>query len=67
MSYSWFPEVTVGPTLFLANAVTYPETQGVHSYNDITPRVGVAWDLFGTGKTSIKVNAGSTCRPRRTA
>ena len=37
-AYSWFPEVTVGPTLFLANPVLYPETQGVHSYNDITAR-----------------------------
>jgi hypothetical protein len=32
------------------------------SYNDITPRWAVAWDLFGTGKTSIKWNMGSTCR-----
>ena len=31
---------------------------GVHSYNDITPRGGVAIDLFGTGKTSLKVNVG---------
>jgi Carboxypeptidase regulatory-like domain len=57
-AYSWFPEVTVGPTRFLSNAVTYPETQGVHSYNDLTPRGGVAIDLFGTGKTSVKINAG---------
>ena len=42
-AWSWFPEVTVGPTIFLPTAVTYPETQGVHSYNDITPRGGVAW------------------------
>jgi hypothetical protein len=28
------------------------------SYNDITPRWGVAWDLFGTGRTSIKWNMG---------
>jgi hypothetical protein len=27
-------------------------------YNDITPRWAVAWDLFGTGKTSIKWNMG---------
>jgi hypothetical protein len=57
-AWSWFPEVAVGPTVFLPTAVTYPETQGVHSYKDITPRVGVAWDLFGNGKTSMKVNYG---------
>jgi Carboxypeptidase regulatory-like domain len=27
-------------------------------YSDITPRWGVAWDVFGTGKTSIKWNMG---------
>jgi hypothetical protein len=27
-------------------------------YDDITPRGGVAWDVFGTGKTSVKVNVG---------
>ncbi len=32
-------------------------TDGV-SYNDITPRWGVAWDLFGTGKTSVKWTMG---------
>src|SRR5688572_22399201 len=32
-------------------------TDGV-SYNDITPRWGVAWDLFGTGKTAVKWNMG---------
>jgi len=28
------------------------------SYDDITPRWGVAWDVFGTGKTAIKWNMG---------
>ena len=28
------------------------------NYNDITPRWGLAWDVFGNGKTSIKWNMG---------
>ena len=38
-------------------ATARPTTDGV-SYNDFTPRWGVAWDLFGTGKTSVKLNMG---------
>jgi hypothetical protein len=34
-----------------------PNSDGV-SYNDVTPRWGVAWDIFGTGKTSVKLNMG---------
>ena len=36
---------------------TPDNTDGV-SYNDFTPRWGVAWDVFGTGKTSVKWNMG---------
>jgi len=32
-------------------------TDGVN-YKDLTPRYGVTWDLFGTGKTAVKVNGG---------
>jgi hypothetical protein len=34
-----------------------PETEGV-SYSDLTPRWGVAWDVFGNGRTSVKWNMG---------
>ncbi len=30
----------------------------MQAYNDITPRVGVAYDVFGNGKTAIKLNWG---------
>src|SRR5438093_1874799 len=40
-------------TSFLNPApITIPPTPGVDAYNDLTPRVGVAYDLFGTGKTA---------------
>ena len=34
-----------------------PPSDGV-SYNDFTPRWAVTWDVFGTGKTSVKWNMG---------
>jgi hypothetical protein len=46
-------------TSFLNPApVTIEKTQGVNAYNDITPRAGVAYDLFGNGKTALKFNFG---------
>src|SRR5437762_2721324 len=39
-------------------AITIPRTAGVSAYQDITPRVGVAYDVFGNGKTALKFNWG---------
>ncbi|HKB11876.1 MAG TPA: TonB-dependent receptor [Vicinamibacterales bacterium] len=38
--------------------ITIQQTPGVDAYNDITPRVAVAYDLFGDGKTALKFNWG---------
>jgi hypothetical protein len=54
----WFPEQRIGPTKFLPTPIVFPETQGVDSYNDISPRVGAALDVFGDGKTALKVSLG---------
>ena len=55
---SWFPEQTLGPSRYFPNAIVFPATKGVDSYNDFTPRLGLAYDVFGNGKTAIKANFG---------
>ncbi len=50
---------TFGKSSFLnPQPITIQETPGVQAYNDITPRIGVAYDVFGTGKTAVKLNWG---------
>ena len=55
---SWFPEQTLGPSKYFPNKIVYPASKGVDAYNDFTPRVGLAYDLFGNGKTAVKANFG---------
>jgi hypothetical protein len=57
-AWSYFLEQEVGPTRFLPVGLVFPRTPGVEGFHDLTPRVGLAYDLFGTGRTSIKVNVG---------
>ena len=55
---SWFPAQQEGPSRFLPAAILIPETSGVDSYKDVTPRVGLVFDVFGTGKTALKMTLG---------
>jgi Carboxypeptidase regulatory-like domain len=57
-----YPESKVGGPGYTAAAqpeIFYPSrsTQGIH-WHDVTTRWGVAYDLFGNGKTAIKLNIG---------
>jgi hypothetical protein len=60
-AWSWFPSEhngapQAGP--FNPTPITFEATEGVRGYHDISPRVGFAYDVFGTGKTALKVNIG---------
>jgi hypothetical protein len=58
---SSYPDSCVGGPDYplMPKQICYParSTPGVH-WTDLTPRIGVAYDLFGTGKTALKFNIG---------
>src|SRR5262249_10936624 len=52
----YFPEQRLGASMFTPNRnITFPQTPWVH-WKDITPRMGLVYDVFGTGKTAFKVS-----------
>jgi hypothetical protein len=51
-----YPTQTLGPNEYTPNRnVTFP-ADDVASLNDLTPKLGVAYDLFGNGRTAVKAS-----------
>jgi len=62
-AWSYFPPQQIGPDRFIPTAISFDKTDGILGYNDFSPRVGIAYDLLGDGKTSLKVNIGKYLAP----
>ena len=66
-AWSYFPEQQIGPSNYLPFSTKFERQDGITGYKDLTPRVGVAYDVFGSGKTSLKVNLGKYLEPASNA
>ena len=53
---SFYPASTFGPTQYAPNRnVSFPETPQV-SWSDVAPKMGLAYDLRGDGRTALKIS-----------
>ena len=61
------PEQRIGPSRFVPTQIVFPAQAIVEGYDNVTVRGGLALDLFGTQRTSVKINAGRYLDPAQYA
>ena len=62
-AWSSFPEQVIGPDVWIPNAIVVPASRGIEGYNDLSPRFGFAYDVFGNARTALKGNIGRYLHP----
>jgi hypothetical protein len=58
-AWSFFPAELNGlrgDSRFGGPQTTLPRAEGVTGYHDVAPRMGLAFDVFGDGRTAVKLN-----------
>jgi len=62
LRYDYFngfiPETTVPAGRFLPLGASFPKVADALNFKDINPRLGIVYDLFGTGRTAVKASLG---------